>query len=124
MDMTFRWISLTLLLCAACQKSATSAPATTANPSSAKVVAVSVTGKGFEPDHIEATPSEPLVLRFTRTVDPTCADAVQVEGDDVRHMLPLNEAIDVKVKVPPSGELAFACPMGMYHGAIQVVARN
>ncbi|MFL5377374.1 MAG: cupredoxin domain-containing protein [Myxococcales bacterium] len=122
MDMTFRWISLTLLLCAACQKSGASAPATTAKPSSGQVVAVSVTEKGFEPDHIEAAPSQPLVLRFTRKVDPTCADAVQVQGDEVRHMLPLNQAVDVKVNVPKSGELAFACPMDMYRGAIQVVA--
>ena len=65
-----------------------------------------------------------LVLRFTRKADPTCADAVEVQGDPVRHMLPLNSAVDVKVKVPQGGELAFACPMDMYRGAIKVVATN
>jgi plastocyanin domain-containing protein len=119
--MTLRWISLTLLLCAACQKSGTSAPST-AKPGSPQVVAVSVTKDGFEPDHIQAAPSQPLILRITRKVDPTCADAVQVQGDDVRHMLPLNQAVDVKVNVPASGEVAFACPMDMYRGSIKVVA--
>ena len=80
-----------------------------------------MTEKGFEPDHVDAAPSQPLVLRFTRKADPTCADAVEVQGDPVRHMLPLNQAVDVKVKVPKSGELAFACPMDMYRGAIKVV---
>ena len=120
--MTFRCMILTLLVCAACQKSAGSAPATTNNPNPPQVVAVTVTEKGFEPDHIEAAPSQPLVLRITRKANPTCADAVEVQDDPVRHMLPLNQAVDVKVKVPKSGELAFACPMGMYRGAIQVVA--
>jgi len=121
--MTFRWISIALLLCAACQKSGNSPQAAT-KPGSPQVVAVTVTEKGFEPDHIQAAPSEPLVLRFTRKADPTCADAVEVQGDPVRHMLPLDKAVDVKVNVPKSGELAFACPMDMYRGAIQVVAAH
>jgi plastocyanin domain-containing protein len=122
--MTFRWISLTVLLCAACQKSGNSPPAASASPSatSANVVAITVTEKGFEPDHVEAAASQPLTLRFTRKADPTCADAVEVQGDPVRHMLPLNKPVDVKVKVPASGEIAFACPMDMYRGAIKVVA--
>jgi len=122
--MRLRWISLTFLLCvcAACQKSGNSPPATQpGSTGSAKVVAITVTDKGFEPDHVEAAPSQPLVLRFTRKADPTCADAVEVQGDPVRHMLPLNSPVDVKVAVPKSGELAFACPMDMYRGAIKVV---
>jgi plastocyanin domain-containing protein len=120
--MTLRRISLTILLCAACQKSGNSPPAAQAGSTgSPKVVAITVTDKGFEPDHVDAAPSQPLVLRFTRKADPTCADAVEVQGDPVRHMLPLNSPVDVKVKVPQSGELAFACPMDMYRGAIKVV---
>jgi plastocyanin domain-containing protein len=120
--MTLRWISLTILLCAACQKSGNSPPAAQAGPTgSAKVVAIAVTEKGFEPDHVEAAPSQALVLRFTRKTDPTCADAVEVQGDPVRHALPLDKPVDVKVTAPKSGELAFACPMDMYRGAIKVV---
>jgi plastocyanin domain-containing protein len=120
--MTFRWISLTVLLCAACQKSGNSPPAASPSSTTSKVVAITVTEKGFEPDHVEAAASQPLTLRFTRKVEQTCADAVEVQGDPVRHMLPLDKAVDVKVKVPASGEIAFACPMDMYRGAIKVVA--
>ncbi len=87
------------------------------------VVEISVTTKGFEPPRVQATPGQPLVLRFTRKVAETCADAVNVQGDPVKHMLPLDRAVDVKVTAPPSGELAFACPMQMIHGAVVVSGR-
>jgi plastocyanin domain-containing protein len=48
---------------------------------------------------------------------------VEVQGDPVRHMLPLDTPIDVTVTAPVSGELAFACPMNMYRGAIVVVGQ-
>ena len=38
-------------------------------------------------------------------------------------MLPLDTPVEVKLLAPPSGELAFACPMKMYQGAIVVVGR-
>jgi|SRR5919204_5570414 plastocyanin domain-containing protein len=87
------------------------------------IVEVTVTEKGFEPERVQAKAGQPLTLRFTRKVAQTCADAVLVQGDAVRHMLPLNAPVDVKVTAPPSGELAFACPMNMYRGAIVVVAQ-
>jgi len=87
------------------------------------VVEVKVTAKGFEPDRIEAAPGKPLTLRFTRTVAETCADAVDVQGDPVRHMLPLGAPVEVKVTPPASGEIAFACPMNMVRGAIVVVGQ-
>jgi len=82
-----------------------------------------VTEKGFEPDRVQAAPNEKVTLRFTRKADRTCADAVEVQGDPVKHVLPLNAPVDVKVTAPPSGELAFACPMNMYKGSIVVVTR-
>ena len=87
------------------------------------VIEVAVTAKGFEPPDIRAAPGQKLVLRFTRKVAETCADAVNVKGDPVRHMLPLDRAVDVKVTAPPSGELAFACPMDMVRGAVVVSGR-
>jgi plastocyanin domain-containing protein len=92
-------------------------------PSQSGVAEITVTDKGFEPDRIQAASGKPLTLRFTRKAAQTCADAVEVQGDPVRHMLPLNVPVDVKVSPPKSGELAFACPMNMYRGAIVVVAQ-
>ena len=82
---------------------------------------VTVTAKGFEPDRIEVAPGQKVVLRITRKEKETCADAIDVQGDPVRHMLPLDRAIDVKVTAPATGQIAFACPMNMYRGAIVVV---
>lgn len=82
---------------------------------------IAVTSKGFEPARVEVTPGQPVVLRFTRRVAETCADAVDLQGDPVRHMLPLDTPVEVKLTAPPSGQLAFACPMKMIHGAVVVV---
>ncbi|MCA1829792.1 MAG: cupredoxin domain-containing protein [Myxococcales bacterium] len=101
---------LVLLLLTACRKQLATG-----------VVDISVTEKGFEPARVDAAPGAPLTLRFTRKIKETCADAVDVEGDPVRHMLPVDVPVEIKVKAPPSGELAFACPMKMVNGAIVVV---
>jgi len=92
-------------------------------PAQSGVADVTVTEKGFEPDRIQVKAGQQVTLRFTRKVAQTCADAVDVQGDPVRHMLPLNAPVDVKVTAPKSGELAFACPMNMYRGAIVVVVQ-
>jgi plastocyanin domain-containing protein len=110
---------LTLLLALSC-KQHPQAPAQSGAPG---VIEIAVTEKGFEPDRVKAVASQPITLRFFRKVAQTCADAVEVQGDPVKHMLPLNVPIDVKVTPPASGELAFACPMNMYRGAIVVVSQ-
>ena len=104
-----RWILLLLLSCRP--------------PLASGVVDVQVTAHGFEPDRIRVAPGQPITLRFTRKVAETCADAVDVQGDPVRHMLPLNAPVEVKVTPPASGEVAFACPMQMIRGAILVVGQ-
>ncbi|HZR11323.1 MAG TPA: cupredoxin domain-containing protein [Myxococcales bacterium] len=109
---------LTFLLAISCKQQARP-EAQSATPG---ITPVTVTEKGFEPDRIQAAPGEQLTLRFTRKAERTCADAVQVEGDPVKHVLPLDAPVDVKVTAPKTGQIAFACPMNMYRGAIVVVA--
>jgi len=109
-----RFMLLLVIFLAACREKAH-----TVSP--AGVAEVIVTAKGFEPPRIDAAPGQAITLRITRKVAETCADAVDVEGDPVRHMLPLEVPVDIKVKAPPSGQLAFACPMKMVNGAIVVV---
>lgn len=113
-----RTAAASLLLLFACAKHPK--PVSGAGP---QLVPVAVTEKGFEPPGIETVPGQALVLRFTRKTAQTCADAVDVQGDPVRHMLPLDVPVDVKVTAPASGQLAFACPMKMVHGAVVVVAQ-
>ncbi len=109
------------LILAACKPATPQAPVAPSGASA--VVEVAVTSQGFEPPRVQAAPGQRLILRFTRKVAETCADAVNVQGDPVKHMLPLDRAVDVKVTAPPSGELAFACPMQMYRGAVVVSAQ-
>jgi plastocyanin domain-containing protein len=110
---------LGLFLVLSCRQQATPAP----QSSVSGLAEIAVTEKGFEPERVQVKSGEQVTLRFTRKVERTCADAVNVQGDPVRHMLPLNAPVDVKVTAPKSGELAFACPMNMYRGAIVVVAQ-
>ena len=69
---------------------------------------------------IEAPPDHEVVLRFTRKVADTCADAVIVQGDPVKHMLPQDKPVEVRLTAPKTGQIRFACPMDMYSGAIVV----
>jgi plastocyanin domain-containing protein len=110
---------LTLLLALSCKQQ----PPPAEQSGSPGVTQITVTEKGFEPTRVQAAPGQQITLRFVRKVEQTCANAVDVQGDPVRHMLPVNAPVDVKVTAPKSGELAFACPMNMYRGAIVVVAQ-
>ena len=107
-----RALILAALLTAACKE--------TPHISASGVADVKVTEKGFEPARVTAGAGQAVTLRITRKVKETCADAVDVQGDPVRHMLPYEVPVDIKVKMPASGELGFACPMQMYKGAIVV----
>jgi plastocyanin domain-containing protein len=113
MRITFAVVCL-LVCCARQRPNKTDAP---------QIFAVAVTSKGFEPPRIEVAPGQKVVLHITRKVAETCADAVDVQGDPVRHMLPLDAAVEVRATAPASGELAFVCPMQMIRGAIAVVGQ-
>ena len=83
-------------------------------------VVVHVTSGGFSPNHIDAHAGEALTLRFLRTTDETCATRVVFPAQGIDRELPLGRPVDVAL-VPPRGEVAFACGMGMLRGS--VVAR-
>jgi plastocyanin domain-containing protein len=111
--------ALLVVLLASCRQQPAAPAPSRAGP---EVREIAVTRKGFEPARVEVAPGKPVILRFTRKVSETCADAVDVQNDPVRHMLPLDVPVDVRVVAPASGQLSFACPMqGMIHGAVVVV---
>ena len=114
-----RW-TLPLLVLLACKPSQPTPSAQPPTSGGAPIYDVAVTSKGFEPVRIEVPPSREVVLRFTRKVAETCADAVVVQGDPVKHMLPKDKPIEVRLTAPKSGQVRFACPMDMYRGAIVV----
>ncbi|GAC1339259.1 MAG: hypothetical protein NVSMB23_08060 [Myxococcales bacterium] len=133
MTTTRATLALALLLSASACKDAgapagagsASAPATAATVAAdgTAVAEIAVTAKGFEPARVEVAGGKPVLLKFTRKVEATCADAVEVQGDPVRHVLPLNRTVEVKVTPPASGQVAFACPMKMIQGAVVVLPR-
>ena len=87
-------------------------------PATGPVREVSVTDRGYEPARLEVEGGKPLTLRFTRKTKDACGEAVVIQGDPVQHMLPYQRSLDVTVTPPKSGELAFACGMGMMHGVL------
>ena len=103
---------------AAASRAATAPAATTAAGLPIKELAV--TEKGYEPARIEVEGGKPMVLRITRKTTEMCGEAVIVAGDPVSHMLPLNRPVDLQLTPPKTGELTFACGMGMMHGALVV----
>jgi plastocyanin domain-containing protein len=111
-----RWL-LPLLAVLGCKASP---PSQRPTPNGPPVYDVSVTRNGFEPVRIEVPPDREVVLRFTRKVAETCADAVVVQGDPVKHMLPQDKTVEVRLTAPKTGQVRFACPMDMYAGAIVV----
>ena len=111
-----RW-TLPLLAVLACKASP---PPQRPTSGGAPVYDVSVTEKGFEPARLEVPADRELVLRFTRKVAESCADAVVVQGDPVKHMLPQDKTVEVRLTAPKTGQVRFACPMDMYRGAIVV----
>jgi plastocyanin domain-containing protein len=111
-----RWLPFALLVLIACNRK----PVKTDGPLLVEVV---VNKDGFVPPRIEVAPGQQVVLRITRKTSETCADAVDVQGDPVRHSLPLDQTVEVRARAPASGELAFACPMNMIRGAIAVVGQ-
>jgi hypothetical protein len=118
-DAMIRW-TLPLLALLACKPSQPSQPLWLPTSGGAPVYDVTVTAKGFEPVRIDVPPDREVVLRFTRKVANTCGDAVVVQGDPVKHMLPQDKPIDVRLTTPRSGQVRFACGMDMYRGAVVV----
>ncbi len=78
---------------------------------------VKVTEKGFEPGKVDLRVGVPATLTFTRVTDATCAKEIVFPSLEIRKVLPLNQAVDVRL-TPASGEIAFACGMDMLKGTV------
>lgn len=86
-------------------------------------VEISITRRGFAPDHIEIKQGEPVVLAFTRKTDATCAKTIVVDlggGKRVQKDLPLDQTVEISAKFGKTGELTYSCGMDMIHGVMTV----
>ena len=86
----------------------------------ARVVEISVTEKGFEPNRIAVQKGEPLKLVVTRRTDQTCAKEITIPDESVRKLLPLNQAVEIELTPKKAGELTYACGMKMLTGVLVV----
>jgi plastocyanin domain-containing protein len=81
---------------------------------------LAVTEKGFEPAKVTVKKGEPVHLVVTRRVEHTCATEIQIKEAGVREKLPLNKPVSIELTPTKSGELRYACGMGMLGGVLLV----
>jgi plastocyanin domain-containing protein len=86
-----------------------------------RAIPIQVKKDGYHPDKITVKPNEKLKLIFTRVENTECGAQVKVAGDKLVD-LPLNQAVEIPVTAPASGEVKFLCGMDMMTGAIVVDA--
>ncbi len=112
-------VLVTTLALAACtsEKPTRGSPSTTASDGRA-VVQVAVNATGYDPTEVRAPAGKPARIVFTRMTDEGCGQQVVFPDLNIRKDLPLKQAVSIDVTMPPSGKLAFACGMGMLHGAV------
>jgi len=83
-----------------------------------KTVRVSVTKDGFSPSSIRAEKGSPLTLIFNRADNKGCGKEVVFSSLNIRRKLPLKKNVKIVITPTDSGEIAFACGMGMMKGTI------
>lgn len=86
----------------------------------ARNIEMKVTDRGFEPNRIEVKKGEPLHLVVTRKTDATCAKELVIQDQDLRQELPLNTPVAFDFTPNKTGEMTYACGMGMISGTLIV----
>ena len=79
-----------------------------------------VTEQGFEPPKVELRAGVAAQLTFIRTTDRTCGTEVVFPALRTRRALPLNQPVVIEFTPRQTGEVAFACGMGMLKGVVVV----
>jgi hypothetical protein len=81
---------------------------------------VIVSSKGFEPARLTIPANQKTQVAFTRIDAQNCASEVVFPQLGIRKPLPPGQTVPVHLPPTSSGELRFACGMGMYKGALLV----
>jgi len=85
----------------------------------ADAVRIAVDSRGFTPARIEVSSGIPLTLAVTRAATPNCGIQIVFPALDIKRELPVGET--TLIELPKlTGDLSFACGMGMYRGLIVV----
>jgi plastocyanin domain-containing protein len=86
----------------------------------ARTIKMTVTKKGFQPDKITVKKDQPLHLLVTRKTEETCATEIEIQDTKISQDLPLNKEVAVDYTPTKSGEIRYACSMGMVGGTLVV----
>jgi cobalt-zinc-cadmium efflux system membrane fusion protein len=107
-----------------------STPSPTATPASrgreqgagagAQTAKIIVGEQGYEPAKVTLRAGAPARLTFVRVTDNTCGTEVVFPSLNIERVLPLNEPVVIEFTPAKSGDIAFACGMGMLHGTVVV----
>ena len=87
-------------------------------PADAIVVRVSKTG--YEPSEIKLEKGKPVKLAFQRIDAENCGSKVVFKSLNITKDLPVGKTVIVEFTPTESGEIGFACEMGMYKGILVI----
>ncbi len=82
---------------------------------------VNILVKGrYSPDVIHVKLGQPVRLKFYRDEDADCTNQVVFEGLNIRRQLPARRTTVIELTPSDTGEIGFACGMGMVRGKLIV----
>ena len=83
-------------------------------------VRISISKNGYEPARIELKKGVPAKLAFTRTDAENCGGTVVFPSLNIRRDLPVGKTEIIEFTPAETGEISFACGMGMYRGIVAI----
>lgn len=81
---------------------------------------VTVSRNGYDPSEIKLEIGKPAKLAFYRADAENCGGEVVFSKLDITRKLPIGETVLIEFTPQESGEISFACGMGMYRGKVLV----
>lgn len=79
--------------------------------------AIKVSG-GYVPAVVKVLAGKTARLTFTR-IDPTdCLEEIVFPDLKIKKTLPMNQPVEIEIKVDKPGEYSWHCGMSMYHGKV------
>ena len=83
-------------------------------------VLIKITSAGYEPSRIDVTAGEPVKLAFQRSDAQNCGSTVIFPDLNIQRTLAVGKIAVVEFTPWKTGEITFACAMGMYRGVVVV----
>jgi len=87
---------------------------------SGNIIEIKVKDGIYQPANIEVKADQPLTLRFIREDATPCAEIVTFSELNISKSLPLDQGVDIEIRVKNPGTYEFTCQMGMYRGKLVV----